>query len=455
MLAAAPGTTRGVWTRGHVEGSTTLDVRNALKQRFAAAELGCDNVQMPNDAEAALALAGRRMFARRDEITRLGTDLILSSIPSYRDLVPLDDLLESGRRVTTLVLEVLATEGGTPATEARPDLDSGPRRFRQGVALEDILRALRLDFGIFWDALIEEAKAEEDLTSIVLLGARRIWAALDEAMMQITEGYRREEAAQDREHAMRRHRAMAELIDDRDLSAPELARIADALDFDPEASFLVAVARLSEGAATRLESRWRSLGAPAYVGIHASDVVAVTEWSGSARHAVSQIAEEHLVVLNPTPRNLQSIGPAIRLSRVALRGTSKTRTGVLQPHELLIEALTAEAAHVGGPLASEIFSPLDTVPAGERARLLETLRAWSETDGTSSAVARRLYRHRNTVTNHMRRIQELTGLSLSRPRDAATLVLALQALEPLSENDHLRSIAGDAVSNGTRVSDVA
>lgn len=67
------------------------------------------------------------------------------------------------------------------------------------------------------------------------------------------------------------------------------------------------------------------------------------------------------------------------------------------------------------------------VQVGERERLLETLHAWADTDGTMSEVARQLYRHRNTVTNHLRRVQELTGLSLTRPRDVATLVIALRS----------------------------
>jgi hypothetical protein len=392
---------------------------------------------MHNDAERALARVGERLLDRREALLHVVTQQIIADIPAYQHLVPYDDLVESGRNVVGIVLNALITTGDHGATArhaATPEMNAGRRRFRQGVALEDVLRAIRLDFGVLWEAFTEEAKAEPDPTATVSLGALRIWAALDAEMVQITEGYRREEAAQDRERAMRRHRAMAELLDERDPSTQVLARIAEALEFDPDARFLVAVGRLSEDAARRLDTWWRSFRAPTYVGTHGTDVVAVTEWSAAARQVVTQFGDEQLVILVPELHGLQSVPAGIRLARVALRGTPKERTGALQPQDLLIEALTAQAADVAVPLATRILAPLSDLPPGEQARLLETLHAWSETDGTTSAVAQRLYRHRNTVTNHLRRIQELTGLSLTRPRDAATLVLALRAAEPMSRS---------------------
>ncbi|MEU6785082.1 helix-turn-helix domain-containing protein [Nonomuraea angiospora] len=73
-------------------------------------------------------------------------------------------------------------------------------------------------------------------------------------------------------------------------------------------------------------------------------------------------------------------------------------------------------------------NPLLALPAAERDRLLETLGGRLETDGTTTEVARRLYRHRNTVINHLHRVEELCGISLSRPRDVATLAIALRSL---------------------------
>jgi hypothetical protein len=63
---------------------------------------------------------------------------------------------------------------------------------------------------------------------------------------------------------------------------------------------------------------------------------------------------------------------------------------------------------------------------------LETMRAHLEGDRAVSATARRLFRHRNTVLHHLRRFEELTGLSLSHPHDVATALLAVRTVGRLS-----------------------
>ena len=82
-------------------------------------------------------------------------------------------------------------------------------------------------------------------------------------------------------------------------------------------------------------------------------------------------------------------------------------------------------------LAAALSAALREAREPERARLLETLRVHLDGDGSPTGTARVLYRHRNTVLNHIRRFEELTGLDLSRPRDLATAVLALRAVHRL------------------------
>jgi DNA-binding PucR family transcriptional regulator len=92
------------------------------------------------------------------------------------------------------------------------------------------------------------------------------------------------------------------------------------------------------------------------------------------------------------------------------------------------------AVFIGGALsasqylAETIAEALGHAREPERARLLETVQAHLDGDGSPTTTARTLYRHRNTVLNHLRRFEELTGLDLSRPADAATAVLALRAV---------------------------
>jgi DNA-binding PucR family transcriptional regulator len=77
-------------------------------------------------------------------------------------------------------------------------------------------------------------------------------------------------------------------------------------------------------------------------------------------------------------------------------------------------------------VAVELAGLVD-VPARERERLLAVVRAYTAT-GSVADVAARLYCHRNTVLNRLRRFTELTGRDVTVPADAAVVLLALECL---------------------------
>jgi DNA-binding PucR family transcriptional regulator len=79
-------------------------------------------------------------------------------------------------------------------------------------------------------------------------------------------------------------------------------------------------------------------------------------------------------------------------------------------------------------LAEQVLGPILALPARERDNYLDTLAAWYECGGSTTCAATELHYHRNTVHYRLRRIQELTGRSLSAPTDIAQLYVALEAL---------------------------
>jgi DNA-binding PucR family transcriptional regulator len=62
----------------------------------------------------------------------------------------------------------------------------------------------------------------------------------------------------------------------------------------------------------------------------------------------------------------------------------------------------------------------------ERDLLFETFRVWQDSDASLSAAAEALVCHPNTVRYRLRRIEQRTGRSLSRPRDVVELCLAFE-----------------------------
>ncbi|MFJ4822383.1 PucR family transcriptional regulator [Streptomyces bacillaris] len=123
---------------------------------------------------------------------------------------------------------------------------------------------------------------------------------------------------------------------------------------------------------------------------------------------------------------LAALGDARRLAETALRACPASGgTVVLDEH--LPDALVVSSPALGSALAARVLGPLDRLDPADRDVILETLTAWLDADGSAQRAAARLYCHRNTVLNRLRRFEQLTGRCLTRPRDAVEVSLALAA----------------------------
>ncbi|EFF88585.1 conserved hypothetical protein [Streptomyces sp. e14] len=113
---------------------------------------------------------------------------------------------------------------------------------------------------------------------------------------------------------------------------------------------------------------------------------------------------------------------------MALSGLEGAGPGVARfdddPLAMVVSAAPAEAAH----LVEVVLRPVLDLPAAERSRLLRTLEHWFAAAGSAGAAARTLFVHPNTVRYRLRRVEELTGRSLSDPRATADIRAALLAV---------------------------
>ncbi|MFE9852994.1 PucR family transcriptional regulator [Streptomyces sp. NPDC005576] len=146
--------------------------------------------------------------------------------------------------------------------------------------------------------------------------------------------------------------------------------------------------------------------------------------------------------LNDMRAGRGGVGPAVgglaglpagrRLAEVALLTCPRDGTTVLTLEQGLPAALLASQPELADRLITDVLGPLFSLRETERVLLVGTLDAWLECEGSAGRAAVRLYCHRNTVLNRLRRLERLTARSLSRPRDLVELTLALDALRLLS-----------------------
>lgn len=132
--------------------------------------------------------------------------------------------------------------------------------------------------------------------------------------------------------------------------------------------------------------------------------------------------------VSPVVDGLSALGTARRLADAALLTCGPDGERVVCLDGRVPTALVAGQPALSAHLARDVFGPLLARDPSDRALLVSTLDAWLECEGSAGRTAVRLCCHRNTVLNRLRRLEELTSRSLSRPRELVELLLALDAV---------------------------
>jgi DNA-binding PucR family transcriptional regulator len=135
--------------------------------------------------------------------------------------------------------------------------------------------------------------------------------------------------------------------------------------------------------------------------------------------------------ISPPTAYLGGVAELVRLAELALLTVTPDRSEIVLFDENMVGALIVSAPDVARRLADRVLSPLLALEPASRTILIETLRAFFEADGSVAVAAERLFCHRNTVLNRVRRVEGLTGLDLARPLDVTTLIVVLESLRLL------------------------
>ncbi len=128
---------------------------------------------------------------------------------------------------------------------------------------------------------------------------------------------------------------------------------------------------------------------------------------------------------------LAEVDVAHRLAETALRALPPDAPAVAELDTRLAGALLVTAPDLAARLVQHALGGVLVLERDESKVLLDTLRAWLDTGGSAGQTATRLYCHRNTVLNRLRRLEGLTGRSLERVDHLVEWSLALLALDVL------------------------
>jgi hypothetical protein len=401
-----------------------------------------------------------------------------------------DSVRDEVRRSLRLNVGSLIRPGELREAAHRCSWAIGRARAERGLPLDALLRAFRLGGGMIWQELVDETTRRHPSDARLLVHvAADVWNFVDDHCAVVTDAYRQteRELMWRRENRLR---LMTAALLDGTARIADLPATAAALGLPEQGRYAVVLARLPVGRASvdaggqvRL-SGLRVLwyrdrdqdGGGSYgivlLGDHPCDAdhpcdgdepghghesglldVGPEPRPGSAAdggpgggagrggerprtHGLDVDAGEIArrltappmarVGVSPVVDGLAAIGDARRLADTALRTCPRSGgTVVLEEH--LPAALVVSAPVLGAALSERVLGPLLRLDLSDRDVMLDTLTAWLACDGSAQRAAGRLYCHRNTVLNRLRRCEQLTGRSLTRPADVVELSLALAA----------------------------
>ncbi|MGQ4731426.1 PucR family transcriptional regulator [Streptomyces sp. Ju416(a)] len=326
----------------------------------------------------------------------------------------------------------------------------GEIRAEQGVPLDAVLHAFRMGGAMVWQDLVDEtARRDPDDIRLLVHVAADVWNFVDEHCGVVADAYRQAERRQSWRRENRQRLMVAALLDGTARIA-DLAEAAEMLGLPEQGRYAVlavaggvAAGGAGSGAGAGVAAASRAGAAarpPVELPVGAPGATALWHPGPDAEFAIlpltgspGELGELAAALGVPAGTRagigsavdgLAALGDARRLAETALRACPASGGTVLLD-EHLPDALVVSCPALAGALADRVLGPLDRLDPADRDVIVETLTAWLDADGSAQRAGARLYCHRNTVLNRLRRFEQLTGRCLTRPRDAVEVSLAL------------------------------
>jgi hypothetical protein len=385
----------------------------------------------PDDAGAALALLGADLRERAGQLADGMAAQIRAAVPVYGTAAVISDE-ELRRACLDNIGFVFGPIGRAPAVASPESRENGRRRARAGVPLTAVMAAYRVAARYLWECLADAAARSAVPAGVTLRAASEMWLALDTFTQEMADGYRQEITFQVLSQEEERSAVVQALLEGR-LDEGNLWEAADILRIPLQGSYVVIAARApgpGRHALPQAESALRRIGViSAWRLLHDAEVGIA--WLPGPQPQLARLADSlrslspGLVGVSPRYHDLRHTARNLRLARIALRSAFTGQRVTVFDRDLLAVAAASDP-EVMRHVAGSILAPLGQIPADQRAVLLATFGAWLDNGGSASKAASVLYCHPNTVRHRMRRLEQLTGRSLSDPRGIAELSIAFE-----------------------------
>lgn len=342
-----------------------------------------------------------------------------------------DEVLEA---CTVDLRFLLAGLSGTEAFDTTAAANSGYEGARDGVPLPVLMEDYRIGCRLVWEEIVALAAERSDITHEALIRATaRVWLAQDVLTDAAVAAYREETNRQILTQEAERAALVEALIQGRVIENSTPWEIAKVLRIPARGPYVVVAAQCvstgksalpgieSKLSSADIASAWRLLPDLQIGLVHVdSDRKFDALTTTLSRAAKSPIGvSSHFDELTEAP-------DAMAYARIALSAARPdgSMLTVFEADPLTIAAVSAP--RVMKRISERVFAGFADLDTADRDSLVSTFRAWMACGGSINDTAERLFCHPNTVRHRLKRIEQRTRLSLSRPRELAQLCLAFE-----------------------------
>jgi hypothetical protein len=353
-------------------------------------------------------------------------------IPEYREsVVDTEEIMQTARETFHRLVNALRNGGSRPGGELDGEFSAalGAKRARSGIPAEALISAVRLDFTILWAELLAIA----DPADAAMLTSRvdQVWRVVDEFAARTNASYFNERVRMAQEESSIQNEFIARLFNVANPSAETAAQVAEALGVSATSRFGVVTASGSAAARLRAAKGNASAKRNQRLFLRESGDMAYLFWPVVAPRTGGDVVPALTVpeVLKDIPCGLAEASGLRALPSAGRTASSLAAllhpgdTGPLSADLAWPRLAKRQLQEAGLDLLEELDVALERCRGVERERLTEAARHFLQS-GSVTVTADRIFCHRNTVLNRLNRFQELTGIDLTVPDQAARLVVA-------------------------------
>jgi sugar diacid utilization regulator len=395
-----------------------------------------DSVRGDDDADPHIVKLSKLMLARAPALGEALADRLFREIDAYQDgsVVSKDEVAASCAANLTFVFHSLAGHADVDVSAAE---ETGSSRALAGVPLPALMTAYRIGFRFMWEETLAAARAARVPIESILEVTARVFLAQDTFTQAMASAYREQLTAQILEQEEERSALVEALLSRRITDTQSLWEAADLLRLPTSGPYVVVAAELpaigklglpaieNKLAARDIRSAWRLLP-----DLHIGVVHVRIRNTVDTLISVLQAATVR-VGISPPFHELADTSDALRFARLAVAGKPSGDSLVTVFDDTPLAVAAVSAPEVMTKIRSSVLKGLNGLPPAERTILLDTFEAWLQAGGSANDTASKIFCHPNTVRHRLRRIEELTGRSLSRPKDIAELCLAFEVEQRL------------------------